>query len=98
MPSTNRYEQLGTRPATILAETEANISLAIPLTSNIQALRFPHTLEIKPTKRNGLATLSIALIFRMRAIDKKRVKNKIGELEDSIVKEVDKSIKTLLKI
>ena len=82
----------------ILTETEANIALVIPMTSNIQALRFPHTIEIKPTKRNGLSTLSIALIFQMRAIDKKRVKNKIGELEDLTVKEVDKSIKKLLKV
>ena len=54
LPSTNGHEQAGMRPVIILAETEADISIIVPLTSNLQALRFPHTIEIKSSKRNGL--------------------------------------------
>lgn len=97
-PSTNGHEQTGSRPVIILADTESNISIVIPFTSNLQALRFPHTLEIKPTKGNGLIALSIALIFQIRAIDKKRLTKKIGELDNPNLKEVDAILKMLLKI
>lgn len=98
LPSTDGHEQAGLRPVIVLAETEANITIILPFTSNIQALRFPHTIEVKPSKNNGLANLSVALIFQVRAIDKKRLKNKIGELEPSILKEVDQFIKRLLQL
>ena len=55
-------------------------------------------MEIKPTKGNGLTALSIALIFQIRAIDKKRLTKKIGELDNQNLKEVDAILKMLLKI
>jgi len=96
IPKSNGHEQEGSRPSLVLAETEANIVIIIPFTSNIQALRFPHTIEIKPSKRNGLSSLSIALIFQIRAIDKRRLGKKIGNLEDSYLQEADKILKQLL--
>lgn len=98
LPSTNGHEQAGKRPVIILADTESNVSIIIPLTSNLQALRFPHILEVKPTKDNGLAVISIALIFQIRAIDKKRLDKKIGELDSLNLKEIDTIIKRLLKL
>ena len=95
-PSTNGHEQSGTRPVIIISETEANIVLVIPLTSNLQALRFPHTLEIKPSKLNGLSTVSVGLAFQLRAIDKKRLKAKIGEVEETVLKRIDVLLKKLL--
>ena len=86
------------RPAIILSETEANIAIVIPLTSNIQALRFPHTIEIKPSNKNGLNVLSVALTFHIRAIDKKRLKKKIGEAEDKTLNEVDTSLRKVLAL
>ena len=96
LPSTNGHEQIGTRPAVVLSETEANIAILIPLTSNIQALRFPHTIEIKPSHGNGLSAVSVALTFQIRAIDKKRLKKKIGELEDKTLNEIDTSLRKIL--
>lgn len=98
LPSTNGHEQAGKRPVIVLAETETNISIIIPFTSNLQALRFPHTIEIKPSNKNGLTAISIALIFQIRAIDKKRLKNKIGELENSTLIEIDSVLKRILKL
>ncbi len=95
-PSTDSHEQSGTRPVIIISETEANIVLVIPLTSNLQALRFPHTLEIKPSKLNGLNAVSVGLAFQLRAIDKKRLRTKIGEIEESILKRIDVLLKMLL--
>ncbi len=95
-PSTDSHEQFGTRPVIIISETEANIVLVIPLTSNLQALRFPHTLEVKPSKLNGLNAVSVGLAFQLRAIDKKRLKTKIGEIESVIMKRIDVLLKLLL--
>lgn len=95
-PSTDSHEQSGTRPVIIISETEANIVLVIPLTSNLQALRFPHTLEIKPSKLNGLSAVSVGLAFQLRALDKKRLKTKIGTIEETILKRIDELLKTLL--
>ena len=97
LPSTNGHEQIGTRPVIVLAET-ANIAVIIPFTSNIQALRFPHTIEIKPSKKNGLSSISIAMIFQIRAIDKKRLKKQLGTSEDSILKEIDMILKKMLNL
>jgi len=98
IPQTNGHEQTGKRPVIILADTESNIAIVIPFTSNIHALRFPHTIEIKPSKGNGLTTMSVALIFQIRAIDKKRVKNKIGNIEVLVMKRINEMLKMLLQI
>lgn len=98
LPSSNGHEQAGTRPVLMLVETEANIAVVIPFTSNLQALRFPHTLEIKPSKASGLTVLSAALIFQVRAIDKRRLKRKIGELEEATLKEIDSMLKRMLRL
>lgn len=96
LPYTNGHEQTGARPVIVLAETEADIAIIVPFTSNLQALRFPHTIEVKPCKENGLKDISVALIFQVRAIDKKRLKKKIGELGNSTLREVDTILKKIL--
>jgi len=93
LPSSDGHEQTGMRPVIILVETEVNIAIIIPLTSTIQALRFPHTFEIKPSELNGLTYISVALIFQIRAIDKARLKKKIGSVEISILRELDLMLK-----
>ena len=98
IPETNGHEQAGKRPVVVLADTESNVVVIIPFTSSIQALRFLHTIEVEPSKENGLITKSVALIFQIRAIDKRRLKNKIGNLEISMMNKIDKMLKTLLRI
>ena len=98
LPSADGHEQIGTRPCIILAETEANIAIVIPFTSNIQALRFPHTLEVRPSKTNALSSISIALLFQVRAIDKRRLMKKIGSLEEKTLKEIDEKLRKILSL
>ena len=98
LPSNNGHEQAGTRPVIILAETKINIAIILPLTSNLQALRFPDTIEVKPTHENGLKAISVALVFQIRAIDRKRIRNKIGYIESPILNEIDEILKVLLNI
>ncbi len=98
MPETNGHEQAGKRPVIAVADANSNIAIVLPFTSNIQALRFPHTIEVEPSKQNGLAAKSIALVFQIRAIDKKRLKSKIGTLENTIAKKMDDMLKDLLRV
>ena len=97
MPETDGHEQSGPRPVMILADTISNIAVVIPFTSNVQSLRFPHTLEVEPSKENGLFGKSIALVFQIRAIDKKRMKKKIGRIESGLAKKIDNMLKNLLQ-
>ncbi len=95
-PSVSVHEQVGTRPVIIIAETETNICTVIPLTSNLQSQRFPHTLKIKSGEFNN--SDSIALVFHIRAIDKKRLIKRIGVLEIEYIKQIDKLLKRFLQL
>lgn len=70
--------------------------LVVPLTSNKYALRLPHTFEIKKSWENNLNKDSIALIFQIQSLDRKRFINKIGSLEKSYMKEIKNKIKKLI--
>ncbi|MBI4116994.1 type II toxin-antitoxin system PemK/MazF family toxin [Candidatus Pacearchaeota archaeon] len=98
IPESNGHEQKGLRPAVVLYESEANTAIIIPFTSNIQSLRYSNTLEIKPSKINGLNSDSVLLLFQVRTIDKKRLKNKIGFLGDKELKIIDAILKKMLKL
>ncbi|MEK7608938.1 MAG: type II toxin-antitoxin system PemK/MazF family toxin [Patescibacteria group bacterium] len=95
---TSEHEQVGTRPAIVLADTRSPVVVVAPLTANLQALRFPFTLLVSPSRLNGLNTDSVALVLHLRAIDRKRLKNKIGLIEKSTLKEIDKVLRRLLMI
>ncbi|MBS3176377.1 type II toxin-antitoxin system PemK/MazF family toxin [Candidatus Woesearchaeota archaeon] len=64
----------------------------------MQALRFPHTLEVRPSKTNALSSISIALLFQVRAIDKRRLMKKIGSLEEKTLKEIDEKLRKILSL
>lgn len=70
--------------------------MIIPFTSKLNAQRFQHTMVIQPTKENGLNQISILLINQLRAIDRKRIINKIGSLDSETMSKVNCEIKLLL--
>ena len=96
-PKLNGHEQAGKRPAVVLADV-SGIAVIIPLTSNTMALRFEHALSLTPTNRNCLSVESVALIFQIRAIDKKRLTRKIGDLEEPLMKKINEKLRQLLLI
>jgi mRNA interferase MazF len=98
IPSQKGFEQFGSRPAAIIANVSPDIALIIPFTSNLKAKTFDNTLVIKPDDKNRLDRESVALIFQIRAIDKKRIANKLGELSESQIKEIDTILKGMLSI
>jgi len=98
LPSRDGREQIGRRPCLVLSETKTDLVIIAPLTSNLQALRFPNTLKIKISETNNLAKDSAILMFQLQALDKRRFISKIGEIENSYLKEVDKILKMLFNL
>jgi len=98
IPTSGGHEQSGTRPVIVLSELEANMVIIVPFTSNMQALRFTNTIEINPSSKNGLKSKSIALVLQLRAIDKRRLKNKMGTIEDKTLDKIDSMIKKMLNL
>ncbi len=92
------HEQSGNRPAVILAVTRTNIVVVIPITGNTEALRFSHTLPLKPTTKNGLEFDSVALLFHIRAIDGRRVEQALGRLETTTQSEIDRALRSFLSL
>jgi mRNA interferase MazF len=92
------HEQYGQRPAILISDTKIGIVIVIPLTSNLEALRFPFTLAILPDKQNNLKQKSVALIFHIRAIDKTRVSKVIGKINAQTQKKIDSILKEMLEL
>jgi mRNA interferase MazF len=100
--SQSGHEQMGRRPALIVHDdatsTTLPVIMIIPFTGSQKALSYAHTILVQPTQQNGLATPSVLLIFQLRAIDRKRLRDKIGELETAIVKDVDAQLRRMLNL
>ncbi len=92
------HEQYGERPAILVSNTKIGIIIVVPLTANLEALRFPYTLAILPDKQSNLKQKSVALIFHLRAIDEKRVKKIIGRIDKKLQEKIDKVIKGMLDL
>ena len=97
-PSSEGHEQRGLRPAIIFSEDTAGIISIIPFTAKASSIKYTYTLKVLKSKFNGLNEDSIALIFQLRAIDKKRIKNKLGELEGDLLNEINKLLIEMLKL
>jgi len=94
------HEQFGLRPA-VVVQTDADdpklpTIVVIPTTTKRKALRFPFIISVPASQENGLCSTSILLIFQVRAIDKSRLKRKIGMLESSYMTKMEAEIRALL--
>ena len=100
IPVSDGREQAGTRPAIIVqtAKTRLPTILIVPLTSKLAALNFTATFRIIPDDDNHLSAESVALVFQLRAIDRKRLKGKIGHLSGKYLKELKAQLKFLLNV
>lgn len=98
-PSRKSREQSGTRPEIVISDTGTDLTLIIPLTSNLEALtKLPNTIKIQKTEENNLEKDSIALIFQLQALDKRRFISKIGDLEEAYLERINSILKKLLNL
>jgi mRNA interferase MazF len=91
------HEQRGTRPAIILG-ISTGMCIIIPLTGSMDSARFPYTHPVTPTTRNGLDTVSIALVFQIVALDSERFRHRIGFLDEPDRLAIHALLKDLLKL
>ena len=86
------HAQAGRRPGIVVqhekSSTRLPTILVIPLTSQLDALRFPGTVLIEPDSRNALRRASVALVFQLTAIDQRYFSNRIGNLSRTILDEI----------
>ena len=99
-PQIGGHEQMVKRPAIIVQGREYNLPtvLIVPLTTKVKALDFAGTILIKPDNRNHLDEESVALAFQLRAIDRKRLSKKIGEIKVEQITKLQDLIKQLLRM
>lgn len=92
-------EQKGRRPAIILSGSGinkiTNTVIVVPLTTQLK--HYQDNLILKPTEKNGLKKISETLPIHIRAIDKTRLKNKIGIIEPYEIDILKNSLYKILK-
>ncbi len=83
-PARGRRAQAGRRPAIILQGAKATARLptvlCIPLTTQMDSLRFPGTVLLESDPNNGLPRASIALTFQLTAIDRRFISSRLGSM------------------
>jgi mRNA interferase MazF len=87
LPPGTGHEQSGRRPAVVVQDQSyagvLPVVLVVPLTTATATLRFPGTVLIHPDSDNGLREPSVALVFQLRAIDRRRIGGRIGAVNAS---------------
>ena len=79
-----------------VSDASLSTTMIVPLTSQLNALRLPHTLRVDPSPQNGLTRSSMLLVFQLRAIDKIRLGNNIGRLEQHHLQQLETEMRALL--
>ncbi len=88
-------EQGGVRPVLIVQNDVGNkyspTVIAAAVTSKINKAKLPTHIEL-PSSSYGLQRDSVILLEQIRTLDKRRLKERIGELNDVTMNQVDKAI------
>lgn len=92
-------EQGGLRPVLVLqndiGNTYSPTTIIAAITSQIKRAKLPTHVEIKKS-RTRLERDSVILCEQLRTIDKKRLSEKIGQLDEEIMVKVDKALEISL--
>lgn len=88
-------EQGGTRPVLIVQNDVGNkfspTVIIAAITSQINKAKLPTHIEISANEF-GLLKDSVILLEQVRTIDKKRLREKIGRLDDILIAKVDEAL------
>ncbi|MCI8820582.1 MAG: type II toxin-antitoxin system PemK/MazF family toxin [Clostridia bacterium] len=88
-------EQGGVRPVLVVQNDVGNkyspTVIAAAVTSKINKAKLPTHIEL-PSNSYGLAKDSVILLEQIRTLDKRRLKERIGELSELTMTRVDKAI------
>ena len=88
-------EQGGVRPVLIIQNDVGNkyspTVIAAAITSRINKAKMPTHIELSATEY-GLSKDSVVLLEQIRTIDKKRLREKIGRLDEMLMGEVNSAL------
>lgn len=86
------HAQTGRRPAIVIQSDARTASLPtallIPLTTQMDALRFPGTVLVEASAQNGLRRASVALVFQLTAVDRRFVISRAGEISETTLQQI----------
>ena len=95
LPTTSKSVQYGRRPVLIVQNDVGNkhspTVIAAAITSKLSKSRLPTHIDVYGSDV-GLARDSVVLLEQIRTIDKKRLKEKMGHLDDGLMHAVDEAI------
>lgn len=93
-------EQGGVRPVLIVQNNVGNryspTIICAAITSQINKAKLPTHIEIDCQKHHALVKNSVILLEQVRTLDKTRLREKIGHLDEDIMYKVDKALLTSL--
>lgn len=88
-------EQGGVRPVLVVQNDVGNkyspTIIAAAITSQLNKAKLPTHINL-PAEEYGLPKNSVVLLEQIRTIDKRRLKDKIGELPDNIMNMVNEAL------
>ena len=91
-PLRGGHAQAGRRPAIVVQSAGATAKLPtillVPLTTQLDALRFPGTALVEATTENGLKRPSVALVFQLTAVDRQFVGQRLGSFSKPAIEAV----------
>lgn len=92
-------EQGGYRPVIVLQNNKGNrystTVIIAPISSRLSKNPLPTHVMVDS---NLLEKKSVVLLEQIRTIDKKRIKEKVGKIDNRIMKQINQAIKTSLDI
>lgn len=84
-PTRGGHAQAGRRPGIIVQSASRSAGLPtmllVPLTTQIDALRFPGTVLVEADSQNGLCRASMALVFQLTAVDRPSLQATSGKFQ-----------------
>jgi len=96
------HEQVGIRPAIVVQDEHSAPNLStvviVPLTSKLHAVGFAGSFVISPTSSNGLSVKSVVLTHQLRAIDKHRILDVIGNVATEDMATLERNLRNLLHL
>lgn len=97
MPARGVHAQAGRRPAVVVqSATGLPTTLIVPLTSQLDALRFAGTVLVEADSQNGLRRASVALVFQLTAIDRRHLADRLGAVSGEVLEEIWTALDRLL--
>jgi mRNA interferase MazF len=97
-PDSNGHEQAGRRPSIVLQDdsfaAKSPFVLALPLTTTA-VTRFPGVVFVPADAQNGLSSDSYAMVFQLRATDRRRFLSKLGEVSTAVLGQIYQALDKL---